>query len=63
MTEKELLYLEDAVGHEKELISICEESINYIEEEDIKSFFESEKERHNVLLNKLIGVLEDKANE
>lgn len=63
MTEKELLYFEDAIGHEKSLISICNESINMLEDEEMISFFESEKERHNVLLNKLINVLEDKVNE
>ena len=63
MTEKELLYFEDAIGHEKNLISICEESINMLEDGEVISFLESEKERHNVLLNKLMNVLEDKDNE
>ena len=63
MTEKELLYFEDAIWHEKNLISICEESINMLEDGEVISFLESEKERHNVLLNKLMNVLEDKANE
>ncbi len=63
MTQKELLYLEDAVGHEKNLISICEESINMLESDELISFFEQEKSIHEKLLDELIGALEDKSNE
>ena len=63
MTQKELLYLEDAVGHEKNLISICEESINMLESDELISFFEQEKAIHEKLLDELIGALEDKSNE
>lgn len=63
MTEKELLYLEDAVGHEKNIISICDESINMLEESNLVSFFEDEKEIHNGILSRLMNLLEGKVDE
>ena len=63
MTQKELLYFEDAIGHEQNLISICDESINVLGDEKLISFFERERDIHNNLLSKLLGLLEDKANE
>ena len=35
MTQKELLYVEDAIGHEQNIISICQESINFLEDENV----------------------------
>ena len=63
MTQKELLYLEDAIKHETNIINICEESINYLEDEDIISFFEKEIKKHNSTKDKLVSLMEDKANE
>ena len=40
MTQKELLYVEDAIGHEKNIISICNETVNMLEEDDLVSFME-----------------------
>ena len=63
MTEKELLYLEDAVSHESIIISICEDMEEKLENEDLKSFITSEIERHNKTKEKLMNLLEAKANE
>ena len=63
MTEKELLYVEDAIGHEKNIISICKESINFLESDDLVSFFEKEIKKHNSMLCELTECLEVKANE
>ena len=63
MTQKELLYLEDAIGHEKNIISICNESISKLEDEELISFMENELEKHNDMLDNLMTVLEGKANE
>ncbi len=54
MTQKELLYFEDAIGHEKNIILICDESINKIDDGELISFFEKEKDMHEEVLNKLI---------
>ncbi len=63
MSQKELLYLEDAVGHEENIIAMCEESISLIDDEDIVSFLNSEIEKHNETKEKLMNILEVKANE
>ena len=63
MTQKELLYLEDAIGHEKNIISICSESINNLEDEELISFMNGELEKHNSMLDNLMKVLEAKVNE
>ena len=63
MTQKELLYFEDAIGHEKNIILICDESINKIDDGELISFFEKEKDIHEKVLNKLIDFLRGKVNE
>lgn len=63
MTQKELLYLEDAIGHEKILIKVCEESMNLLEDEDLITFMEDELKIHKDIEKKLLKLLEEKANE
>ena len=63
MTQKELLYLEDAIGHEEAIISVCENEIDNIEDESIKSFVESEIDKHNDIKEELFNLLEEKTNE
>lgn len=63
MTQKELLYFEDAIGHEKNMIKICQNIIENLENEDLVSFMENEVEKHTTLKEKLLNVLEEKANE
>ena len=46
MTQKELLYMEDAVGHESNIIQILEESINNLEDENLINFMKSELNIH-----------------
>ena len=38
MTQKELSYLEDAIGHEGNIIKICEETIKKLEDEELITF-------------------------
>ena len=63
MTQKELLYFEDAVGHETNIIKICEESLKMLENEDLINFMKEEVERHNNLKEKLMNKLEEEAHE
>ena len=63
MTQKELLYVEDAVGHEQNIIKILDESINILEDEDLASFLEKEKKTHEKTLAHLLKELEGKINE
>ena len=63
MTEKELLYLEDAVGHEKNLSAICDFTISNLEDKSLISFMEEEANRHTSTLNNLINYLGGQVNE
>ena len=63
MTQKELLYFEDAIGHETNIIKICEESIKKLENEELISFMKEELNRHNNIKEKLMNKLEGEANE
>lgn len=63
MTQKELLYLEDAVGHEGNIIKICEETIKNLTDESLITFMHNEVDKHNDLREKLLRVLEGCANE
>ena len=63
MTQKELAYVEDAIGHEKNIIKICEDLVKNMEEENLFTFMNSEIEKHNTMEQKLLRLLEVKSNE
>ncbi len=63
MTQKELLYFEDAVGHEENIIAICNETINFLQDKSLVSFMKKELKKHETMKTKLMNMLEDKANE
>ena len=63
MTQKELLYLEDAICHESSIIKICEDIINNLENQDLVVFMENELNNHKTLKENLMNMLEAKANE
>ena len=63
MTEKELLYFEDAVGHERNVISIIEAGIKNLEDENLVSFMNGELAKHKETKQMLMALLEDKQNE
>ena len=62
MTQKELLYYEDAIGHETNIINIIEELIKMLENEDLINFMNEEIERHTSIKNNLLNKLEGEAN-
>lgn len=62
MTQKELLYYEDAIGHETNIIKICEESIKMLEDEDLINFMKEEETRHKNLKETLMNKLEGETN-
>ena len=63
MTQKELLYVEDAIKHEQIIIDICNESINLFKDDDLCSFVESEVKKHIKMKEKLISLMEGICNE
>ena len=63
MTQKELLYVEDAIGHEQNIICILEETLNNLEDEELASFISKQINKHDNVREKLMNLLEDKSNE
>lgn len=63
MTQKELAYVEDAIGHEDNIIKICNESIKYLEDVMLKAFLQNEVNVHTSMKERLLNLLEVKSNE
>ena len=63
MTQKELLYLEDAIGHEHVLINVCRDTIDKLEDDDLVSFIENEVSIHEANKKNLISLMEECINE
>ena len=47
MTPKELLYIEDALGHETEMKTSCQDLANQIQDADLKAFVQGLANKHN----------------
>ena len=62
MTQKELLYVEDAVGHETNIIKILQETLKNLQDENLISFLETKLQTHVSMKEKLISKLESAAN-
>ena len=63
MTQKELLYVEDAIGHENTIIEICRDTINKLQDEELISFVETQLKKHNKMKQSLTKILEVKQND
>ena len=59
MTQKELLYVEDAVGHEQNLDIITTQTINLLEDNSLKIFLEGQLQIHKNIHNELMKLLEE----
>ena len=62
MTQKELLYYEDAYGHESSIIKLIDNAIKTLSNPELVTFMEEEKKKHEDLKHCLINVLEEIAN-
>ncbi len=62
MTQKELLYFEDAIGHIGNIIKIINESLKNISDERITTFLQNELTVHENLKEELLMKLKEKAN-
>ena len=63
MTQKELLYVEDAINHEKSIIQILSDAINNLNDENFVSYMQNEQATHEKIKNDLITLLKETANE
>jgi hypothetical protein len=57
MTEKELLYVEDALGHEKYLISKCRETAECLKDAELKNCASQMEQKHNEVFKSFMGLL------
>ena len=62
MTQKELAYIEDAIGHESNIIKILQETLKNIQDENLQTFLENELSEHKNTKERLMNKLEEKAN-
>ena len=63
MTQKELAYTEDAIEHEKNIVSILDEIIKVVEDKKLIVFLQEEIKKHKETKEKLLEMLEVKVNE
>lgn len=63
MTQKELSYVEDAIGHESNIIKIIDFTISNLQDEKLISFMTEELATHKSMKEKLTNMLEVKTNE
>ena len=63
MSQKELLYIEDAINHERALQSICIESTSFLEDASLADFLLKEIKKHESMEKKLMKELEGAINE
>lgn len=57
MSPKELLYIEDALGHEKQIKCTCQSSAQNLEDKELASFVSSLASKHTECFNKLLGLI------
>ena len=63
MTQKDLLYLEDAVKHEDNLINICTYYLEISEDKNIIDFIKHQIKKHHNIKDQLLNTMEEIANE
>ena len=63
MTQKELSYVEDAIGHESTIISVLEDTAKNLQDEELVSFVEENIQNHTSMKEELMNLLEEKVNE
>ena len=58
MTQKELLYVEDAICHEKVIINCINNIIDDLDDEDLVDYMNNELETHEEMNKDLMNLLE-----
>ncbi len=57
MTSKELLYVEDALGHEQFLKSCACKTSNQLQDAELKQYMKELESKHSELYNKILNLL------
>lgn len=57
MSNKELIYIEDALGHAQYFITQCRETAGKLQDSELKSYVERMVEKNQTLYTSLYGLL------
>lgn len=57
MTTKELLYIEDALGHAKYFETKCKETLSQIQDAELKTYVEQIAAKHQQIFQSFYGLL------
>ena len=57
MTQKELLYVEDALGHEQQIRQFCADYAQQIQDPQLRGFVEGICEKHKASFDRFMGLL------
>ncbi|MCH5298578.1 MAG: hypothetical protein J1E96_02330 [Ruminococcus sp.] len=57
MTTKELLYVEDALGHEQYFQTKCSETANQIQDSELKTFAQQLEQKHKEIFQSFYSLL------
>ena len=57
MTSKELLYVEDALGHEQFFQTKCQETVSQLQDECLKNCVQQMAHQHEQIFSSLYGLL------
>ena len=57
MTSKELLYVQDALGHEKFMKTCAQDASNKLQDPNLKTYMKEFETKHNELFNRFFNLL------
>ena len=57
MSPKELLYIEDAMGHEKFLISQCQDAAQNLQDAELKQYAQQMQDKHQQTFNQFFQLV------
>lgn len=57
MTSKELLYVEDALGHEQYFQAQCCETMNRLQDSELRGFVQQLEQAHRTIFQSFYGLL------
>ena len=57
MTSKELLYIEDALGHEQYFQSKCQETASQLQDADLRTCVQQMAQKHQQIFQSFYGLL------
>lgn len=57
MTDKELLYVQDALGHEQYFQTQCREAANQLQDAELRSFAQQLEQQHENVFQNLYNLL------